>query len=186
MSKFFILTIKTNVYFTLLYTLLSPWSANAKRSLLCWAPLLSALPVGQKPKLCSKQQNVFPFPSQQKIRCKECLRICVKKSKQRSKFLKNLVKSWHAPWNRWDVLSICKEMAATIQRKEQTRDLKLLSKLKCQNSMTDTHFALTKSDSGFWKFDDYDWIVQWKVMNVRWKWPWCFSEFHRSISWDTY
>ena len=29
----------------------------------------------------------------------------------------------------------------------------LLSKLKSQNSMTDTHLALTKSDSGFWKIE---------------------------------
>ena len=30
----------------------------------------------------------------------------------------------------------------------------LLSKLKSQNSMTDTHLALTKSDSGFWKIEE--------------------------------
>ena len=35
-------------------------------------------------------------------------------------------------------------------------DRLVLSELKCQNSLTDMHLALTKSDSGFWKIEEGD------------------------------
>ena len=137
---------------------------------------------------------------------------------KRGKFFRSLSERTLEPWNHWDVLSIRKEMAATIQklwnegqhfRKEKQETLNfwdrlLWSNLKCQNSMTDTHRALTKSDSGFWKikdakkwtnevpprrFNDYDYKAQWRMMNERWNvsrnfiHPYIHSV---SVSWDTY
>ena len=107
-----------------------------------------------------------------------------------------------APCNRWVILSILKKMTATTQklwnvgqhfRKEQTLNFcgrLLLSKLKCQNSMTDTHLALTKSDSGFWKIEktrknEHKFLLVASMIMIRLRndelMVECFKEFHRSM-----